>query len=266
MPKLLVGFSAAAASLALLLGTVNCGGDGTSSPDDNQSPVIVEGLSLVGVAVVEAGKSVPIQVGAVSDADNDPLVYDFTAVRGKVEPAGPIADPVTTYTAPDQAGEDTVTVRVSDAKGGVATASLRFNVVASVEATPPNDGAIDEASARITEPSDGSVVPSEITVEGTASGIEAGSALWTVVHIGGLFWPQRQALIVRDTWTAQAFIGGGTQDSGKQFDVLAVLADGEADRAFLEWLQRGEETGDFPGLSVLPPGVNIMDRVAVSLR
>lgn len=249
--------------LAALVAAVGCGGGGTPPPDDNQPPVIVEGLSLVGVGVVEAGKSVSIQVGAVTDADNDPLVYDFTAARGKVEPAGPIADPVTRYTAPDQPGEDTVTVRVSDAKGGVATASLRFNIVASVVVPTPTD---DGASVQITDPIDDATVPSEITAEGTASGLEAGSTLWTVVHIGGLFWPQRQALVVGDTWTAQVFIGGGPRDSGKQFDVLAVVTSTEADSAFLEWLRRGDQSGDFPGLFALPPGANIMDRITVTLR
>lgn len=269
MNKRLLQVLASVVGLMTLVAAVACGGgDGTplaDTPpaDENRPPVIDQGLSLVGGASIAAGESTVIQVGAVADPDQDALAYTFSATRGKVDPAGPTAAPQTTYTAPSSPGQVTVSVNVSDGKGGVATASLQFVVVVSLESTPDNGGG---PSVEITDPADDSTVPSEVLMEGTASNLDEGTVLWSVVHIGGLFWPQREALLIDEEWSAQAFIGAGSEDSGKKFDLLAVSVDSDGTKIFTDWLDEGERTDNYPGFSTLPPNSRIGDRITVTLE
>ena len=117
-------------------------------------------------------------------------------------------------------------------------------------------------------------VSSPVLVKGSASGLPDDGRIWTAVHTGGLFWPQAQAVLIGNgrgaSWTAQASLGGGdSSDHGRAFDVLAVLADSEAEREIVVWLARGrgqKRGAQFSGLSALPTGTRILDRVTVTLR
>ena len=59
-------------------------------------------------------------VSGVYDPDGDALTYTWKALRGEV-PEGPQGEPVAQYIAPSTVGDDTITVVVSDGKGGVVT-------------------------------------------------------------------------------------------------------------------------------------------------
>ena len=155
-----------------------------------------------------------------------------------------------------------------------AVASALKSAVDLVKALPPNRGRAPAPRAKITEPAHGAVVSSPVPVVGSASGLPADGRIWTAVHTGGLFWPQAQAVVVGDereaSWTAQASLGRGDDtDHGNAFDILAVLADSEAEKVFVPWLDRGQgmtRGARFPGLSALPRGARILDRVTVTLR
>jgi hypothetical protein len=121
--------------------------------------------------------------------------------------------------------------------------------------------------ARITSPADGSNVPGEVTAQGSARNVPGGQTLWCVVHIGGLYWPQKPVTRIGDNWTCLAGFGGGAiEHNGKKFDLLLVMADGEANKAWVDWLTEGAKTGNFPGMLVLPSGVTPLDQVTVALR
>jgi len=107
----------------------------TPTPEENRPPVIVLGVQLP-TGVVEAGQTVTLRVGSVNDPDNDAVVYIWKANVGTIEDPGPQGDPTVRYTAPSTPGEDTVTVIISDGKGGITSDSVRFNVV--VAQPPPS--------------------------------------------------------------------------------------------------------------------------------
>jgi hypothetical protein len=69
------------------------------------------------------GKAYQIECTA-SDPDGDELLFEWSADGGDI--SGESA--VVTWTAPPQGGEVTVTVKVSDSRGGTATESIVFTV------------------------------------------------------------------------------------------------------------------------------------------
>jgi len=247
------------AAVAVILVTAGCGGGGDNA---NKPPVIRQGLALAGATQVEVNKTVDISVGAVDDPEGDPLVFSFSAVRGKVDPVGPVVNSGTKYTAPSDPGTDTVTARASDSRGASVTTSLTFNVVASL---PQPNTTVAGPQVKISGPASGSTQPSPVNVQGNASGLSSGEKIWTVVFIDGLSYPQRAALLVGNNWTAAAYLGGGTKDSGKVFDILAVVVNEQADQVFTGWIARGDQTGSYPGFPSLPQGAMPKDRIQVTL-
>ncbi|MDY7019359.1 MAG: hypothetical protein SU899_04745 [Chloroflexota bacterium] len=69
------------------------------------------------------GKSCEIECSA-SDPEGDELSHEWTTDGGSISGEGPVI----TWTAPKNGGKVTVTVTVSDSRGGVASKSVVFNV------------------------------------------------------------------------------------------------------------------------------------------
>ena len=90
----------------------------------NHSPEIIEGITIP--TAITVGESKELRIVSVNDPDGDPVTYNWSAQRGIVEPTGPTKDPVVTYTAPEIAGDDTVTVIVSDGRGGTTSDFIKF--------------------------------------------------------------------------------------------------------------------------------------------
>lgn len=242
------------ASLMLSMAVFSFGCNGADQP--NEPPEIRDGLQFEGAAIIAVGQSVQILLGAVNDADNDPLTFVFTAHRGRVDPEGPTKDPITAYTAPSAPGQDTVTVKVSDSQGGIATATRTFTVVTGPPTPAPDPGAV------ITAPEDGSLQGETVNMSGTITGrVPADTKLWTVVRVGGLFYPQSEALVVGDEWTGTARLGG---TSGEVYDLIVAFVDEEAQDVFERWIEEGQRTGDFPGFPALPSGVSVQDSVQIT--
>lgn len=89
--------------------------------------------------------------------------------------------------------------------------------------------------------------------------------LWIVEQLAGYFWPQQQAVVDRDNWSAQARLGAGPDDVGKRLDLLLVLAPDTADHELRVWLEQGEATGDYRPMRGLPAGAGVLDHVAVTI-
>lgn len=87
----------------------------------NSSPVIQS--VTVTPNTVNANGMVTIQVVA-TDADNDLLQYSYIVTGGAITGSGPNV----TWTAPSAHGANSVTVTVSDGKGGVATSNASLTV------------------------------------------------------------------------------------------------------------------------------------------
>ena len=76
--------------------------------------------------------------------------------------------------------------------------------------------------------------------------IPEGSSLWLVVQYQSLWWPQTSPLTLSPKsgssfeWLFPATVGE-PEDSGKEFDLLAVLTTPTVDQFILDWLKIGEE-------------------------
>ncbi len=91
----------------------------------NGTPVI-SGVTVTPGSVAANG-SVSVAVTA-SDPDGDAITYSYTATGGAVQGNGANA----TWTAPGQAGTYSVTVTVTDGKGGTASSNGALNVTEPV--------------------------------------------------------------------------------------------------------------------------------------
>lgn len=108
-----------------------------SCAQSNTSPVISSVHSSEAV-VVALGSS---QMACVaSDADGDSLTYDWSASGGAFSGGGPVV----TWTAPDRPGTYTITVRVTDGRGGKTSRQIavevpenRAPIIRSLTAEPP---------------------------------------------------------------------------------------------------------------------------------
>ncbi len=87
----------------------------------NRPPVITSFRAAD--SILPVGGTTTLRTVAL-DQDDDELTYDYVAARGSIQGEG---DEVI-YTAPDQAVKDTVTVTVSDGKGGTDSRTLQIDV------------------------------------------------------------------------------------------------------------------------------------------
>ena len=112
------------------------GGESSSSLDIDvafNNPPIIENLIVTAEHIylkeiakgykILKGKSCEIECIA-SDPDGNELLFEWSTDGGNISGEGPMV----TWTAPLRGGEVTITVTVSDSRGGVATKSIVFKV------------------------------------------------------------------------------------------------------------------------------------------
>jgi uncharacterized integral membrane protein len=118
---------------------------------------------------------------------------------------------------------------------------------------------------QIDPPANAPFVEQSEEIRGTARNIDIGT-LWLVVLPSGQ-GHQPQEAPVRDDgsnqWSSRAVFEGPRE---QKFDVLAVLATEEAEQAFREFRNTCSEIGQCGGLTELPDGAVVVDRIAVSTR
>ncbi len=94
---------------------------------------------------------------------------------------------------------------------------------------------------------------SDNLLAGRTANIPEGMYLWLLVHpIGsGGYWPQRAAIIPHpktNRWEQGASLGGG-----ERFEIWLVLVDEAGNQFYNEYLERGNQTKDFPEIT-MPSG------------
>lgn len=122
---------------------------------------------------------------------------------------------------------------------------------------------------QITYPSDGAEVGITESVKGTQKNIPDDKALWIVVfpYISNNYHPAREVHVhggVSDF--AVPVIIGTDENSGEKFDIIAVLADKEAQEVFVNYLETAAEQQNWPGISNLSEGAEEMYRVTVTRK
>ena len=102
-------------------------------PPPNRPPTVT--LSCEPCEVERGGEA--MLTATASDPEGDPLAYSWSASDGVI--AGPDDTAAVLWTAPDQAGTVTISVRVSDGKGGAAEAQVTVDVLVVVPERMPFD-------------------------------------------------------------------------------------------------------------------------------
>lgn len=102
------------------------------------------------------------------------------------------------------------------------------------------------------------VPPREIEARGTWRNVSKADEPRLVIYVPelDLFYPDAEILDLdaNGEWSARTLIGGG-DDSEMVFHIIATTSSAEAQNAIGEYLDKGRETGDWPGMRPLPEGV-----------
>ena len=130
----------------------------------------------------------------------------------------------------------------------------------------------DATEAKISSPLNESVVSRVVDVEIASKDIPAGQDLWICVYPLDVkryyFLDKRYSPLlrtIRGNLSTQALVGTDL-DSDQEFELLTVVADRNAIVAIMEYLDRSNEMGDWPGLERLPNGSEIYDTIKVTRK
>jgi hypothetical protein len=147
--------------------------------------------------------------------------------------------------------------------GSVASTQVATSTPAPSPTSPP-------VSVAITSPTPGSMVPTTILVQGTASGIPQNKQLWLLVGAVGVagYFPQNNGPVqvsADGTWSASATLGG-PNDVGKQFVLIPALVDQNvkgATDALSKYATVGAQKHQFLPINPLPAGIQTLNQVIV---
>ena len=123
----------------------------------------------------------------------------------------------------------------------------------------------------ITQPVDGDTVSRETTFKGISPELPAGSTIWISDFTYERFYLLgRQATTFRMVqesglrWQAHAWIGTDSPtDIGKEYQILAVVADERATQELQAYREKCEATGIYPGMVNLPEGAEVHAEITV---
>lgn len=105
---------------------------------------------------------------------------------------------------------------------------------------------------RITVPVNRASVPRLFQAEGTIDALPAGQYLVVAVQVAGLIWPK--ALIQADngSWTCQVHEAGDPPNG--RFALSLWLVGSQGYDEITAWLERGQNSGHYPGLYPIKDG------------
>jgi hypothetical protein len=131
------------------------------------------------------------------------------------------------------------------------------------------DGNAKAAEIKITKPLDGDTVERFLSIEGTSKNFTDFQKMWAVVYIPSInrYFPMDKRtlgfnLLADGKWATQAIIGN-PNESGKKFQLLAVIADEKANNEITLYLDECNRKIIWPGIQKLPDGLMITDRISV---
>jgi hypothetical protein len=114
-------------------------------------------------------------------------------------------------------------------------------------------------------PPDGGEVGQQETVTGRVTGLSPGTEAWILVQplVDAHYWPQHGLPTDQSNFQEVAHFGRiGTQDIGKKFLLLLIMASSDASALFQEFRDKDSSRG----LPELPPDVEILAQVTVTRR
>lgn len=118
----------------------------------------------------------------------------------------------------------------------------------------------------ITEPFEGVKVEQIQPVKGTSQYLPDDNVIWIVIFIPsvGRYFPQNFPADIQANgeWSSVAYIGQ-QGESGLDADIVAVLANKDAQDSFNAYLSDAKDKNDYPGIQQLPNGAVIYHRRSV---
>jgi len=121
----------------------------------------------------------------------------------------------------------------------------------------------------ISYPTDQEMVEQSINVRGTYRNLKSDHVIWIMIYVydAGRYYPQNDSAIIEanDRWSSMAFIGG-SNDIGKKFDIIVLIADEKAKNDITQYLEDAKERYSWDGLLTLPKGAIIFDRITVQRK
>lgn len=108
----------------------------------------------------------------------------------------------------------------------------------------------------------------KVDVGGTAENIQDGYELWVLVYsdVKKQYYPVAKAEIKNCEWTVNEVPIGLEDDDGEDFDIIAVLADKNAQNIFHDYLNATEEEIYSNGKYQIPDGVEKHDKITVTRK
>lgn len=102
-------------------------------------------------------------------------------------------------------------------------------------------------------------------IEGTAKNVPEGKEVWIVIypHTAVKYYPIKEVSIQNEKWELPAQFGE-SKDTDTEFDIIALLANEQAQDEFTTYLEECEKSKSWPGIDELPEGVEIYDTVTVT--
>jgi PKD repeat protein len=104
------------------------------------------------------------------------------------------------------------------------------------------------------------------TITGTAKNIPNGYNLWILVYPypAHRYYPQSGKMTIQNgKWSIPIYIGV-SDNVGVKFNILAVLANKQANDKFKAYIQTGEKTNNWPGMVGIPSGSKVYDKITVT--
>jgi hypothetical protein len=133
-------------------------------------------------------------------------------------------------------------------------------------------GTATATEIEITKPVDGDNVDTTQSIEGTSKDITDFQQIWIAVYIPSInryYLQDKRSLgfnnLANGEWGTRAIIGG-PNDSGREFQLLAILADENANNIIIEYLDKCNKDEEWPGMENLPAGVAAYDKVTVNRK
>ncbi len=103
-------------------------------------------------------------------------------------------------------------------------------------------------------------------MSGIAKNIPEGDEIWIFVHPHTVnkYYPERSSAVIQNgEWSLSVGIGS-ENDAGKEFDIIVVLADTNAQEEINTYFAECEKTGEWPGMDNIPDSAKEYDRIAVT--
>jgi len=129
---------------------------------------------------------------------------------------------------------------------------------------------------KITNPTDGASVGAQSEVTGTSQNLPSGQTIWILLHPHNTqqYYPQDKTQMQNQTtvrtngnWNTTVYFGiGNNSDRGVQFDIVAALANPEAQAKLNTYQMTSASEGSWKGLNAttMPNGLTFYDSITVT--